>query len=99
MVLVETPELPPLFWAGVLSGGAAVGLSTEETITSLVTVTTSPSSFVLSIWVLLVDVRKTGGDEGGLVVVGVLLGCGGVETRSEVGEGDVLGLAGKQGNL
>jgi hypothetical protein len=43
MVLVEIPVLPGLLSGALLDDGVGVGVSTEETITWLVIVTTSPS--------------------------------------------------------
>jgi hypothetical protein len=62
-VLVETPPLLLLagFEGGSLDG---VGVGVYVTITSTSVVATWPSSCVVSIWVLLADVRTTGGTEG-----------------------------------
>lgn len=84
MVLDEIPEPPLLSWLGGLLGGVGVGVSVMETIISLVTRVTWPFSCVLSIWVLLADVRTICDTE-----VGELGGGGVVELLGEVEGGSV----------
>jgi hypothetical protein len=95
MVLVEIPVLPELLSGALLDDGVGVGVSTEETITWLVIVTTSPSCWVLAILVSLVDVWTTGGDVGVVIGGGVELLEGG-RGEEEGEEDELLGLAARK---